>query len=155
MVRGYCELSSRNVFLFSRSSTVGCTSPLTSVARETRVCAPGVAPFHSQVKSFQEYFVWDESIAARRQGPSSIRLTDSSGRAVGQSEARSAGSSCASDWRRGFTRIRVIAVSAHFTRRRSSRPAACGPSAWYFPIYDLLDVDVESHLTFGAHTTWA
>src|SRR5262245_26821378 len=43
--RGCCELSSRNVFLTSSSSDVGCTLPSTSVTRETRVCSPGVAPF--------------------------------------------------------------------------------------------------------------
>ena len=44
--RGCCELSSRNVFLFSSSSAVGCTLPVTSVTRDTSVCSPGVAPFH-------------------------------------------------------------------------------------------------------------
>ena len=45
--RGYCELSSRNVFLLSSSSSVGCTRPLTSVTRDTIVCSPGVASFHA------------------------------------------------------------------------------------------------------------
>ena len=45
--RGCCELSSRNVFLFSSSFSVGCTFPLASVTRETSVCSPGVAPFHA------------------------------------------------------------------------------------------------------------
>jgi hypothetical protein len=43
---GYCELSSRKVFLFSRSFSVGCTRPVMSVTRDTRVCSPGVAPVH-------------------------------------------------------------------------------------------------------------
>ena len=45
--RGYCELSSRNVFLLASSSVVGWTLPVTSVTRETSVCSPGVAPFHA------------------------------------------------------------------------------------------------------------
>ena len=44
LLRGYCELSSRKVFLFSRSFSVGCTRPVTSVTRDTSVCSPGVAP---------------------------------------------------------------------------------------------------------------
>jgi S-adenosylmethionine:tRNA ribosyltransferase-isomerase len=44
--RGNCELSSRNVFLRESSAAVGCTTPLASVARETIVCSPGVAPSH-------------------------------------------------------------------------------------------------------------
>ena len=71
--RGCCELSSRNVFLFSRSSAVGCTLPLTSVTRDTSVCSPGVAPFHAQVNSFYEYFdVVAGSIVAACHGPLSI-----------------------------------------------------------------------------------
>src|ERR1700730_7311923 len=42
---GNWELSSRNVFLISSSSAVGCTFPVISVTRETIVCSPGVAPF--------------------------------------------------------------------------------------------------------------
>ena len=34
--RGCCELSSRNDFLFSRSFSVGCTFPLTSVTRDSK-----------------------------------------------------------------------------------------------------------------------
>ena len=44
--RGYCELSSRKVFLFSRSFSVGCTSPFASVTRETTMCSPGAVPVH-------------------------------------------------------------------------------------------------------------
>ena len=35
ILRGCCELSSRNVFLLSISSAVGCTSPFESVERDT------------------------------------------------------------------------------------------------------------------------
>ena len=42
-LRGCCELSSRKVFLFARSCSVGCTLPVASVTRETSVCSPGVA----------------------------------------------------------------------------------------------------------------
>jgi hypothetical protein len=35
--RGYCELSSRNVFFVSSSSNVGCTLPLASMTRDTSV----------------------------------------------------------------------------------------------------------------------
>jgi S-adenosylmethionine:tRNA ribosyltransferase-isomerase len=45
-LRGNCELSSRNVFLRASSAAVGCVMPLTSVARDTIVCSPGVAPSH-------------------------------------------------------------------------------------------------------------
>ena len=45
--RGCCELSSRNVFLLSSSSLVGCTRPFTSVTRDTIVCSPGVASFQA------------------------------------------------------------------------------------------------------------
>jgi S-adenosylmethionine:tRNA ribosyltransferase-isomerase len=44
--RGNCELSSRNVFFRDNSSAVGCTVPFASVARDTIVCSPGVAPSH-------------------------------------------------------------------------------------------------------------
>lgn len=44
---GNCELFSRKVFLFSRSFSVGCTVPFTSVTLETSVCSPGVAPFQA------------------------------------------------------------------------------------------------------------
>jgi S-adenosylmethionine:tRNA ribosyltransferase-isomerase len=45
--RGNCELSSRNVFLRDdNSADVGCVTPLASVARDTMVCSPGVAPSH-------------------------------------------------------------------------------------------------------------
>ena len=43
---GCCELSSRKLFLFARSSAVGCTCPVASVTRDTSVCSPGVAPVH-------------------------------------------------------------------------------------------------------------
>lgn len=43
-LRGNCALSSRNVFLRANSALAGWMLPLTSVARETRVCSPGVAP---------------------------------------------------------------------------------------------------------------
>src|SRR5215510_14011023 len=56
-LRGCCELSSRKVFLFSNASAVGCTAPVASVTRDTRVCSPGVAPVHTYVNSFQEYLL--------------------------------------------------------------------------------------------------
>jgi S-adenosylmethionine:tRNA ribosyltransferase-isomerase len=43
--RGNCELSSRNVFLRDSSADVGCV-PLASLARDTIVCSPAVAPSH-------------------------------------------------------------------------------------------------------------
>jgi S-adenosylmethionine:tRNA ribosyltransferase-isomerase len=46
ILRGNCELSSRNVFLRDSSAAVGCTTPLASVARDTSVCSPGVTPSH-------------------------------------------------------------------------------------------------------------
>lgn len=46
ILRGNCELSSRNVFFRVSSAAVGCTIPLTSVARDTSVCSPVVAPSH-------------------------------------------------------------------------------------------------------------
>ena len=56
--RGYCELSSRKVFLVANSSAVGWTFPVTSVTRDTSVCSPGVAPFQAYVNSFQEYLLF-------------------------------------------------------------------------------------------------
>src|SRR5438034_6776355 len=44
--RGACEFCSRNDFFVSSSCSVGWTRPLVSVARETSVCAPGVAFVH-------------------------------------------------------------------------------------------------------------
>ncbi len=46
-VRGNCWWFSRPVCLYSSSSAVGCTRPSASVARETSVCSPGVAPSQS------------------------------------------------------------------------------------------------------------
>ena len=45
-LRTNCELSSRKVFLRDSSAVVGCTTPFASVARETIVWSPGVAPSH-------------------------------------------------------------------------------------------------------------
>src|SRR5512134_2008805 len=69
--RGCCALCSRNDFLFSRSFSVGCTWPLTSVTRETTVCSPGVAPFQSKWNSFHEYLLFCLSHVAACHGPSS------------------------------------------------------------------------------------
>src|SRR6059036_3668399 len=53
-LRGNWALSSRKVFfLIANSATVGCTVPFTSVARETKVCSPGVAPSQMYLNSFQ------------------------------------------------------------------------------------------------------
>src|SRR6266481_7203088 len=80
-LRGNCPLSSRNVFFLVNSAAAGCTAPFASVARETRVCSPGVAPSQRQVKSFHEYRVFDGSSVAFCQGPLSIcTSTDFKGR---------------------------------------------------------------------------
>ena len=77
---GNCASSSRNVlFRFSMSAS-GCITPFASVARDTSVCAPGVAFFQSNVNSFHENFVLPLSIAAACHGPlSMLTSTDFSG----------------------------------------------------------------------------
>src|SRR5262245_36905721 len=67
-----CEFFSRIDCFVLFSASVGCTLPLTSVTRETSVCAPGVAPLQAYVNSFQEYLsLIDGSRVAGCQGPSS------------------------------------------------------------------------------------
>src|SRR5688572_4257294 len=51
------------------------------MARDTTVCSPGVAPFHSYVNSFHEYGVFSFHIVADRHGPPST-LTSTAFRGV-------------------------------------------------------------------------
>src|SRR5262245_44323104 len=66
--RGNCALSCRNVFFRFNWSAEGWSLPSKSVARETSVCSPGVAPSHRYVKSFHEYRVWPGVMVAGRHG---------------------------------------------------------------------------------------
>ena len=61
----------RKVVAWYGEGQMGVTSDRASVARETSVCSPGVAPVQRYENSFQEYCVLAGSSVARCHGPSS------------------------------------------------------------------------------------